>query len=392
LALRPRAPLGCGAVDLGDDQVRDSTAATHDEETLMSKTYSIAVVPGDGIGPEVVEEGLRVLERVAAIEGFAVATTRYPFGADHYLKTQEVFPDSAFEEVRRQQAILLGAIGDPRVPVGYLEFGIIARLRFGLDLFVNLRPVKLYAEHLCPLKGKTPDDVDFIVVRENTEDAYAGMHGFFKKGTPDEIATQEILFTRKGVERVIRYAFELCRSRGKRKKLTLVDKANAVRAMDLWTRTFAEVGSEYPDIEREHAYIDAASMWCVKNPEWFDTVVTSNMFGDILTDLAAMIQGGLGIAASGNLHPGRVSLFEPIHGSAPKYAGKNVANPLATVMAVSMMLDYLGEKRAARRIEDAVTGLLQSKRIPSLGSDSGLKTSEIGDLVLETLAKSEVPA
>lgn len=358
----------------------------------MSKTYSIAVIPGDGIGPEVVKQGLRVLERVAAIEGFSVATTRYPFGADHYLKTQEVLPDSAFEEIRGQQAILLGAIGDPRVPVGYLEFGIIARMRFGLDLYVNLRPVKLYAEHLCPLKDKTPADVDFIVVRENTEDAYAGMYGFFKKGTPDEIATQEILFTRKGVERVIRYAFELCRARGKRKKLTLVDKANAVRAMDLWTRTFAEVGSEYPDIQREHAYIDAATMWCVKNPEWFDTVVTSNMFGDILTDLAAMVQGGLGIAASGNLHPGRVSLFEPIHGSAPKYTGKNVANPLATVMAVSMMLDYLGEARGARRIEDAVTGLLQSKRIPSLGSDSGLKTDEIGDLVLESLAKSEVPA
>jgi len=227
--------------------------------------------------------------------------------------------------------------------------------------------------------------VDFIVVRENTEDAYAGMRGFFKKGTPDEVATQEIIFTRKGTERVIRYAFDLARRRGRGKKLTLVDKANAVRAMDLWTRTFEEVGREYPDIAREHAYIDAATMWCVKNPEWFDTVVTSNMFGDILTDLAAMIQGGLGIAASGNIHPGRLSLFEPIHGSAPKYAGKNVANPLATVMAVSMMLDYLGETRAAARIEDAVAGLLRSKRIPSLGSDSGLTTEGIGDLVLEAL-------
>ena len=299
-------------------------------------------------------------------------------------------PDSAFDEIANHDAILLGAIGDPRIEVGLLEFGIIARLRFGLDLFVNLRPVKLYAEHLCPLKGKGLADVDFIVVRENTEDAYAGMRGFFKKGTPDEIATQEILFTRKGTERVIRYAFDLARRRGKGRKLTLVDKANAVRAMDLWTRTFEEVGREYPDITRDHAYIDAATMWCVKNPEWFDTVVTSNMFGDILTDLAAMIQGGLGVAASGNIHPGRVSLFEPIHGSAPKYAGRNVANPIATIMAVSMMLDHLGETRAAVRIEEAVAGLLRSKRIPSLGSDSGLSTSQVGDLVLEALETAPV--
>src|SRR5438552_12492295 len=325
----------------------------------MSRRYRIAVIPGDGIGPEVVREALRVLERVAAIEGFGAAVSRYAFGAEHYLKTREVFPEAAFAEVRGHDAILLGAIGDPRIEVGFLEFGIIMRMRFGLDLYVNLRPVKLYAEHLCPLKDKRPEDVDFAVVRENTEDAYAGMYGYFKKGTPDEIATQEILFTRKGVERIIRFAFELARRRRRGKELTLVDKANAVRAMDLWTRTFEEVGREYPDITRDHAYIDAACMWCVKNPEWFDTVVTSNMFGDILTDLAAMIQGGLGIAASGNLHPGRVSLFEPIHGSAPKYAGQNVANPIATIMAVQMMLDYLGESRAAARIEEAVAGPLR---------------------------------
>ncbi len=354
----------------------------------MSRTYNIAVIGGDGIGPEVVREGLKVLERAAAIEGFGVKLTSYPFGAEHHLKTKEVLPDPAFEEIRGHDAILLGAIGDPRVQVGFLEFGIIARLRFGLDLYVNLRPVKLYAEHLCPLKDKRPEDVDFIVVRENTEDAYAGMYGYFKKGTPDELATQEILFTRKGTERIIRYAFDLARKRSKAKKLTLVDKANAVRAMDLWTRTFEEVGREYPDIAREHAYIDAAVMWCVKNPEWFDTVVTSNMFGDILTDLAAMIQGGLGVAASGNIHPGRVSLFEPIHGSAPKYAGKNVASPVATIMAVQMMLDYLGETRAAARIEETVAGLLRSKRIPSLGSDSGLSTSAVGNLVVEALSST----
>jgi 3-isopropylmalate dehydrogenase len=358
----------------------------------MPRELAIAVIPGDGIGPEVLREALQVLERVGSIEGFRARTTTYPFGAAHYLQTREVFPESAFQEVGQQDAILLGAIGDPRIEVGLLEFGIIAKLRFELDLYVNLRPVRLYAEHLCPLKDKRPEDVDFVVVRENTEDAYAGMRGFFKKGTADEVATQEIIFTRKGVERVIRYAYELARKRGGRKKLTLVDKANAVRAMDLWTRVFEEVGSEYPDVARDHAYIDAATMWCVKNPEWFDTVVTSNMFGDILTDLAAMVQGGMGIAASGNLHPGRVSLFEPIHGSAPKYAGKNVANPLAAIMAVSMMLEYLGESRGAARIEETVASLLRAKTIPSLGSDSGLSTSRIGELVVESLEQAKVPA
>jgi 3-isopropylmalate dehydrogenase len=358
----------------------------------MSRRHAIAVIGGDGIGPEVVREGLRVLERAAAIDGFAADLSHYPFGAEHYLRSKEILPDSAYAEIAGHHAILLGAIGDPRIEVGLLEFGIIARLRFGLDLFVNLRPVKLYAEHLCPLKDKGPEHVDFVVVRENTEDAYAGMRGFFKKGTPDEVATQEIIFTRKGVERVIRYAFELCRARGRARKLTLVDKANAVRAMDLWTRTFAEVGAEYPDVQREHNYIDAACMYVVKNPEWFDVVVTSNMFGDIFTDLSAMIQGGMGVAASGNLHPGRVSLFEPIHGSAPRYAGRNVANPIATIMAVQMMLDYLGERRAARRIEDAVANLLRSKRLPSLGTDSGFSTSQVADLVLGEMERVEVPA
>ncbi len=351
----------------------------------MARDYRIAVIPGDGIGPEVVREALRVLERVAAVEGFRVTTTPYPFGAEHYLRTKEIFPDPAFLEVKQHDAILLGAIGDPRIEVGLLEFGIIAKLRFELDLFVNLRPVKLYAEHLCPLKDTGPKDVDFVVVRENTEDAYAGMRGFFKKGTPDEVATQEIIFTRKGVERVIRYAFELARRRNKANKLTLIDKANAVRAMDLWTRTFAEVGAEYPDITRDHQYIDAACMYVVRDPAQYDTAVTSNMFGDIFTDLAAMIQGGLGIAASGNIHPGQVSLFEPIHGSAPKYAGKGVANPIAAIMAVQMMLDWLGEAAAAKRVEDAVARLVSSRRLPSLGTDSGLSTGQIGALVLEEL-------
>ena len=357
----------------------------------MRRNHRVAVIAGDGIGPEVVHEALRVLERLASVEGFGIQLSTYPFGAEHYLQSKEIFPESAFNEVRQHDAILLGAIGDPRIEVGLLEFGIIAKMRFELDLFVNLRPVRLYAEHLCPLKDTRPEQVDFTVVRENTEDAYAGMRGFFKKGTADEIATQEIIFTRKGVERVIRYAFELARSRP-RKKLTLIDKANAVRAMDLWTRVFAEVGAEYPDIKREHNYIDAACMYVVRNPEGFDTVVTSNMFGDIFTDLSAMIQGGLGIAASGNIHPGRVSLFEPIHGSAPKYAGQNVANPIAAIMAVQMMLDYLGEKPAAARLEQAVAGLLRSRRLPSLGTDSGFGTRQIGDLVLGELAGAEARA
>lgn len=351
----------------------------------MSRNHEVAVIPGDGIGPEVVREGLRVLERVAALEGFGVSLTRYPFGAEHYLKTQEVLPDAAFEEIRRHHAILLGAIGDPRMAPGFLEFGIVGRLRFGLDLFANLRPVKLYDEYLCPLKGKGPEQLDFVVVRENTEDAYAGMWGQFKKGTPDEIATQEILFTRKGVERVIRYAFELCRARNRGRKLTLLTKANAIRAMELWTRTFAEVGAEYPDIQREHQYIDAACMFVVTAPEQYDTVVTSNMFGDIFTDLGAALVGGLGLAASGNLHPGRVSLFESIHGSAPQFAGQNRANPLATIMAVSMMLDFLGERGAAARVESAVVSLLRARTLPNLGMDSGFGTDRVGDLVLAEL-------
>lgn len=351
----------------------------------MAKTHRIAVIPGDGIGPEVVREGLRVLERVAALEGFGLELTEFPFGAEHYLKTNEVFPDAAFEQVKQHDAVLLGAIGDPRMAPGFLEFGIVARLRFGLDLFANMRPVKLYDEYLTPLKGKTPEHLDMIVVRENTEDAYAGMWGQFKKGTADEIATQEIIFTRKGVERVLRHAFEVCRARNRRKKLTLLTKANAVRAMELWTRTFAEVGAEYPDIQREHQYIDAACMFVVTAPEQYDTVVTSNMFGDIFTDLGAALVGGLGLAASANLHPGRVSLFESIHGSAPQFANQNRANPIATIMAVAMMLDYLGESTGAARIERAVEGLLKARTLPDLGMDSGFGTDAVGSLVLERL-------
>ena len=350
----------------------------------MEKEYQIAVLPGDGIGPEVVAEGLKVLKRVSEIEGFKYNLTRYPHGSEHYLKTKELFPDSVLGELKQQDAIYLGAIGDPRVEVGLVERAIIAGIRFGLDLYVNLRPIKLLAEHLCPLKDKKPEDIDMVVVRENTEDLYAGIGGFLKKGTPDEVALQEMVFTRKGCERVIRYAFELASKR--RKKLTLVDKANAIRAMDIWTRTFAEVGKEYPQVATDHAYIDAACMWLVKNPEHFDTVVTNNIFGDILTDLGAVLQGGMGIAASGNIHPGKVSMFEPIHGSAPKYKGKGVASPVAAIAACGMMLEYLGEARAAARIENTIAELLKTRKIPTLDSASGLSTSVCGDLIVQKLS------
>jgi 3-isopropylmalate dehydrogenase len=270
-----------------------------------------------------------------------------------------------------------------------IERGVLLRMRFELDLYVNLRPIVLYAEHLSPIKDKRPEHVDLVVVRENTEDAYAGLGGFLKQGTPHEVAIAEMIYTRAGVERVIRYAFDLARQRNKQRKVTLVDKANAIRAHDLWQRVFAEVGAAYPDITREHAYVDAASMWLIKNPEWFDVIVTTNLFGDIITDIGAIVQGGLGIAASGNIHPGQVSMFEPIHGSAPKYAGKNVANPLAAIVALGMLLDFLGERQAAEHLQASVRRLLESQRIPSLGTDSGLTTSQIGDLVLNALQEEE---
>ena len=353
----------------------------------MAKTYKIAVLPGDGIGPEVTREAVETLRLVGEIRGFSLDFTTYPFGAEHYLKTKEAFPATALEEMRGQNAILLGAIGDPRLPVGMLERAIISGIRFGLDLYVNLRPIKLFSADLCPIKGKTPADIDMIVVRENTEDVYAGIGGFLKKGTPDEVAVQEMIFTRKGVERVIRYAFDLSRTRAKRRKLTLVDKANAVGAMDIWTRTFEEVGKEYSDVAPDHAYIDAACMWMVKNPESFDTIVVSNMFGDILTDLGAAIQGGMGIAASGNIHPGKVSMFEPIHGSAPKHAGKNVASPIGSILAAQMLLAYLGEREGAELIEESVGELFSTGKLKSAGTDSGVGTREQGDWVRDLVRR-----
>ncbi len=355
----------------------------------MTKVYDIATLPGDGIGEEVLREGLKVLSAAEEIFGFRSKQEALPYGAEHFLKTGETMPDAAFDRIRDMQAVLLGAIGDPRIEVGKLEFAIIAGLRFKLDLYVNLRPIKLLHESLCPLKDKGPEQVDMVICRENTEDAYAGIYGFLKKDSPDEVANQAMIYTRKGTERIIRYAFELAKKRGPKPgadapQVTLIDKANAVRAQDLWTRTFAEVAAEYPEIKTDHAYIDAACMWMVKNPEWFDVAVTPNLFGDIITDLGAMVQGGMGIAASGNIHPGQVSMFEPIHGSAPKYRGLNKANPLATIMAVAMMLDHLGETEAATRIETAIAGLIQEGRIKSLQAGAH-RTDELGDMVCEAL-------
>lgn len=345
--------------------------------------HKIAVIPGDGIGPEVTDESLKVLKAVAEKANFNYEIVSYDFGGDRYLKTGEVLPDSALSEFRQMDAIFLGAIGHPEVPPGVLEKGILLKIRFELDMYINLRPIKLYPGVWTPLKDKGPEDIDFVVVRENTESLYVGIGGFFKKGTADEVAIQEMIATRKGVERCVRYAFDLARKKSKQKKLTLVDKANVLTyAHDLWRRVFAEVGVEYPDIQKDYAFVDATTMWMVKNPEWFDVIVTDNMFGDIITDLGAMIQGGMGIAASGNLNPGQVSMFEPIHGSAPKYKGKNQINPLAAICAIGMMLDYLGEKRAAELIDKAVSDALASGKIKDLSAGRmGHTTTEVGDMV-----------
>jgi 3-isopropylmalate dehydrogenase len=348
----------------------------------MSKSYNIAVIPGDGTGPEVVTEGLKVINAVSEKEGFKINLTNFDFGGERYLKTNEVLPESAVSDLSKFDAIFLGAIGHPDVKPGILEKGILLKLRFELDQYINLRPVKLYPGVECPLKDKGPEHIDFVVVRENTEGLYAGAGGFLKKGTPDEVAVQESINTRKGVERCIRYAFEYCRKRNREKKLTLCGKTNVLTyAFDLWERTFNEVAKEYSDIKADYAHVDAITMWFVKNPEWFDVIVTDNMFGDIITDLGAMIQGGMGIAAGGNLNPEGVSMFEPIGGSAPKYTGKNMINPLAAISAAGLMLEYLGEENAGRKIEDAVMNVTGNHLKSLAAGQMGMTTTEVGDLV-----------
>ena len=329
-------------------------------------------------------EGLKVLEAAAQATGFQYDTTTFDFGGERYLRTGETLPDSAIDDLRRFDAIFLGAIGHPDVAPGILEKGILLRLRFELDQYINLRPVKLYPNVDCPLKDKGPADIDFIVVRENTEGLYGGSGGFQYKGTPQEVSTQVHVTTRFGAERAIRYAFDLTRKRNKMKQLHLVGKRNVLTFVhDTWWRAFNEVGeADYPDIKREYAHVDATCMWFVKNPEWFDVIVVENMFGDIITDLGAMIQGGMGIAAGGNINPQGVSMFEPIGGSAPKYTGQNVICPLAAIGAVQMLVAELGEEQAADRIEQAIIKALGSGKIKSLNAGRmGMSTSEMGDLV-----------
>lgn len=351
-----------------------------------SKNYKIAVIPGDGTGPEVVSEGLKVLDAVSKLEGFKCNLIKYDFGSKRYLKTGETLPDSAVKELKKVDAIFLGAIGHPDVKPGILEQGILLKLRFSLDQYINLRPVKLYDERFCPLKDKTPKDIDFVVVRENSEGLYKGMGEFKDKDTQSEVAIQISYNTRKGVERCIRYAFEYAKKRNRQKKLTLCGKTNVLTyAWDLWQRTFDKVSKDYPDIKTDYAHVDATTMWFVKNPEWFDVIVTDNMFGDIITDLGAMIQGGMGIAAGGNLNPQGVSMFEPIGGSAPKYTGKNVINPLAAICAVGMMIEEVGEKNASSRVEESVIKVA-TKKLKSLAAGRmGYSTSEVGDLVVKNL-------
>ncbi len=348
----------------------------------MSKSYRIAVLPGDGTGPEVIREGMKVVNAVAGREGFNIETQEFDFGGDRYLRTGEVLPDGASDELRGFHAIYLGAIGHPDVKPGILEKGILLRLRFELDQYINLRPVKLYPNVETPLKDKGPADIDFVVVRENTEGLYAGAGGVLRKDTPHEVATQESINTRMGVERCLRYAFELTQRRNKAKKLTLCGKTNVLTyAFDLWERAFHQIAPEYGDVTTDYAHVDATVMWMVKNPEWFDVIVTDNMFGDIITDLGAMIQGGMGIAAGGNINPEGASMFEPIGGSAPKYTGQNVINPLACIMAGQMMLEHLGEFGAAERVEQAVVKALTQDLKSLAAGRMGRSTTEVGDLI-----------
>lgn len=364
----------------------------------------IAVIPGDGIGPEVIGEGIKVLHAAEdSVEGLSLDLEEFPYGADHYLETEELIPEEGLKKLSNKEAIYLGALGDPRVSPGVLEKGILLKLRFYFDQYINLRPVKLYPNISCPLAGKGPEDIDFYVVRENTEDFYVALGGRAKDKSEenleisrsiweakfdldievdkDEIAYQIGIISRKGAERAIRFAFELAEEKGLN-RLTSVDKANVLsHSYGLWREVFEDLAQEYPEIETEFSYVDAITMWFVKRPEYYETVVTPNMFGDIITDLGAMIQGGLGLAPGGNINPEGVSMFEPIHGSSPKHAGENEANPLATILAGQMMLEQLGEKKAADKIEQAVIDVLKEgkHRTYDMGGDS--TTSELGDAV-----------
>jgi 3-isopropylmalate dehydrogenase len=352
----------------------------------------LAILPGDGTGPEVVVEAIKVLAAVARLEGFEYTTEEFDFGGDRYLASGHIIDEDDIDRLRAFDAILLGAVGHPDVEPGILEKGLLLRLRFALDEYINLRPVKLYPGVETPLKDKGPDDVNFDVIRENTEDLYCGSGGFLRHGTPQEVATQEMIATRFGAERCLRFAFDFCRRKKQagegRGLLTLVHKTNVLTyAGDLWFRAFNEIGeADYPDIERDYNHVDACCMWFVKNPEFYDTIVVPNMFGDIITDLGAMIQGGMGIAAGGNINPepGGTSMYEPIGGSAPKYTGMNVINPLAAVGALAMLLQNSGQKKAGDRVENAIKQVTPKLESLSAGR-MGHSTSEVGDLLVDAL-------
>ncbi len=351
----------------------------------MQSVKRIAVIPGDGIGIDVTKETIKVLEKIQNIYDLPLEINHFDYGADRYLRDGTTMPEEQVKDFSdNYDAIFIGALGDPRVPDMTHARDILLGLRFKLDLFVNYRPVKLTDQRLCPLKGKTEEDVDFVVFRENTEGLYVGMGGNFKKGTPDEIATQEDINTRKGVERIIRYAFEYAKMKN-RPKVTMSDKSNALRfGHDLWLRTFEEVGEEYPDIVKDHLYVDALTMQMVKKPEQFEVIVTCNMFGDIVTDLGAQIQGGMGLAASGNINPQSTSMFEPVHGSAPKYMGKNVANPLAAILTLGLMLDHLNFSEMNSKIEKAVVEAIKTDNTTrDLGGKLG--TKEVGDFICDKI-------
>ncbi len=355
---------------------------------MNDRSYRVGVIGGDGTGPEVIREALKVLDAAQDRFGFDTRRTPYDLGADAYERTGEALPDAVLAELQTLDAILLGAVGlrrpDDPIPPGVLERGLLLKMRFELDQYINLRPIKLYPGVPCPVVGKGPEDVDMVVVRENTEGLYAGAGGFFKKGTPDEVALQTSVNTRKGVERVVRYAFELARTR-KRKQLTFCGKTNVLTyAHDLWSRTVQEVGEEYPDVTRDYAHVDAICFLFLRNPEWFDVIVTDNQLGDIITDLGAALQGGMGVAASGNLNPEGVSMFEPIGGTAPTFTGQGVINPMAAIGAVQMMLAHLGEREAAAAVEHAMSEVFP--RLKGMGAgEMGYSTSEVGDFVAEAV-------
>ncbi len=352
----------------------------------MSKTYNIAVIPGDGTGPEVVAEGVKVLKGLSRKHDVAFEFKEFDIGGEKYLKEGILLPDNILDEFIGMDAIYLGAIGHPDVRAGILEREILLKLRFELDLYINLRPVELLPGVDIPLRNKGPEDIDFVIVRENTEGLYAGSGGIFKKGTLDEVAVQQSINTRKGVERCIRYAFEYCKNRSKKKHLTLCGKSNVlIYESDLWQRSFEEVKKDYPDVTTDYQHVDALCMWMIKNPERFDVIVTNNMFGDIITDIGAIIQGGLGIAAGGNINPEGAAMFEPIGGSSPKYTGLNVINPLAAISAAQLMLDYLGEKEAAGVVLECMKKVIKNDLKSLDAGKMGHGTREVGDLVVSYL-------